>query len=147
MAILYSRSSLLLGDMEGQHLGRQKDSLLSLWGCYRALLESHAPADFIDVDELKAGSAADYVCSIFPIAMPSMPRPAQPSDQFVEAGRDGVGRRPVGLEEPVWRLAPAAPMEMTPLFGFELHDIEATEQPFSLADHSDSGGGAAARGV
>ena len=60
VAILYSRPTLLLCDMEGQNVGHEKDALLSLWGCYRALLESHVPADFIDVDELKAGRAAEY---------------------------------------------------------------------------------------
>ena len=103
VAILYSRPTLLLGDMEGQNVGRQKDSLLSLWGCYRALLESHVPADFIDVDELKAGRAADYDVLYLPhcYAMDAADRGRRPA--VCRGGRNGLGRRTVGLERSVWR--------------------------------------------
>ena len=43
VAILYSRPSLLLCDMEGQNVGHEKDALLSLWGCYRALWKAMSP--------------------------------------------------------------------------------------------------------
>ena len=140
VAILYSRPTLLLGDMEGQNLGHQKDSLLSLWGCYRALLESHVPADFIDVDELKAGRRADYDVLYLPHCYALDAQTGAAVRQFAEAGGTVWADGLLGWKDPYGDMAPAAPLEMTSLFGFELHDIDATEKPFSLAGGADNGG-------
>jgi beta-galactosidase len=140
VAILYSRPTLLLCDLEGQNVGHQKDALLSLWGCYRALLESHVPADFIDVDELKAGRAADYDVLYLPHCYALDAPSGAALRRFAEAGgivwADGLP----GWKDPYGDLTPMAPGEMAALFGFELHDIEALEKPFSLSGPQDQGG-------
>ena len=140
MAILYSCPTLLLCDLEGQNVGHQKDALLSLWGCYRALLESHVPADFIDVDELKAGRAADYDVLYLPHCYALDAQTGFAVRQFVEAGGTVWADGLLGWKTPYGDMAPTAPLEMAALFGFELHDIEAMEQPFSLAGRDDKGG-------
>ena len=140
VAILYSRPTLLLCDVEGQAVGRQKDALLSLWGCYRALLESHVPADFIDVDELKAGRLADYDVLYLPHCY-ALDGPAGVAiRKFAAAGGTVWADGLLGWKDPYGDMAPAAPMEMAALFGFELHDIDAVDKPFSLAGRADSGG-------
>jgi len=139
-AILYSRPTLLLGDMEGQGVGHQKDSLLSLWGCYRALLESHVPADFIDVDELKTGRAADYQVLYLPNCYAMDARTAAAVRRFAESGGTVWADGLVGWKDPYGDVAPIAPLEMASLFGFALHDIEAVDKPYSLTGQEDTGG-------
>jgi beta-galactosidase len=140
VAILYSRPTLLLCDLEGQNVGHQKDALLSLWGCYRALLESHVPADFIDVDELKAGRAADYDVLYLPHCYAMDARSGAAVRQFVQAGGTVWADGLPGWKDPYGDMTPAAPGEMAPMFGFQLHDIEAVDKPFSLTGQADTGG-------
>ena len=140
VAILYCRPTLLLCDMEGQNVGHQQDALLSLWGCYRALLESHVPADFIDVDELKAGRAADYDVLYLPHCYALDAQTGAAVRRFVEAGGSVWADGLLGWKDPYGDMAAKAPLEMTALFGFDLHDIEAVDQPFSMAGASDRGG-------
>jgi len=140
VAILYCRPTLLLGDMEGQNVGHQKDSLLSLWGCYRALLESHIPADFVDVDELKAGRGADYDVLYLPNCYAMDAQTAVAIRRFAEAGGTVWADGLLGWKDPYGDMARGAPLEMASLFGFEFHDIEATEKPFSLTGRADTGG-------
>ena len=109
VAILYSRPTLLLCDLEGQNVGHEKDALLSLWGCYRALLESHVPADFIDVEELKAGRAADYDVLYLPHCYALDARNRGRRAALCGSGRDRLGRWAVGLERSVWRLGAQGP--------------------------------------
>ncbi len=140
VAILYSRPTLLLCDLEGQTVGHQKDALMSLWGCYQALLESHVPADFIDVDELKAGRAADYDVLYLPHCYAMDAQTGAAVRQFAEAGGTVWADGLLGWKDPYGDMASKAPLEMTSLFGFEFHDIEAMEKPFSLAGQADNGG-------
>jgi beta-galactosidase GanA len=140
VAILYSRPTLLLCDMEGQNVGREKDALLSLWGCYRALLESHVPADFIDVDELKAGRAAEYGVLYLPHCYAMDAPTGAAVRRFAKAGGTVWADGLLGWKDPYGDSAPTAPMEMASLFGFDLHDIEATEEPFALGQQGDRGG-------
>jgi hypothetical protein len=139
-AILYSRPTLLLGDMEGQGVGHQKDSLLSLWGCYRALLESHVGADFIDVDELKAGRAAGYDVLYLPNCYALDVPTTVAVRRFAESGGTVWADGLVGWKDPYGDMAPIAPLEMTAMFGFALHDIEAVDKPYSMTGHGDNGG-------
>jgi beta-galactosidase len=140
VAILYSEPTLLLCDLEGQNVGHEKDALLSLWGCYRALLESHVPVDFINVEELKAGRAANYDVLYLPHCYALDAQTGAAVRRFAEAGgavwADGL----LGWKDPYGDMASKAPMEMTELFGFELHDIESIEQPFPLTGPADLGG-------
>ena len=139
VAILYSQPTMLLCDMEGQNVGHEKDALLSLWGCYRALLESHVPVDFIDVEELKAGRAADYDVLYLPHCYALDAHTGAAVRHFAEAGGTVWADGLLGWKDPYGNMSPKAPLEMTALFGLELHDIEAMEQPFSLAG-TDKGG-------
>jgi beta-galactosidase len=140
VAILYSEPTLLLCDLEGQGVGHEKDALLSLWGCYRALLESHIPVDFIDVDGLKAGRAANYDVLYLPDCYALDHPTAAAIRRFVEAGgtlwADGL----LGWKDANGDSASAAPLEMAAVVGFQLHDIESLEQPFSLGSHGERGG-------
>lgn len=140
VAILYSRLTLLLCNLEGQNMGHEQDALLSMWGCYRALLESHVPTDFIDVDELKAGRAANYDVLYLPHCYALDASTAAAVRHFVEAGGTVWADGLLGWKDPYGDLAPKAPLEMASLFGFELHDIESMEQPFSLGGQADQGG-------
>ena len=105
VAILYSQPTLLLCDMEGQNVGHEKDALLSLWGCYRALLESHVPVDFIDVEELTAGRAADYDVLYLPHCYALDARTGAAVRHFAEAGgtvwADGLLGWKIRME--IWR--------------------------------------------
>lgn len=140
VAILYSRPTLLLCDLEGQNVGHEKDALLSLWGSYRALLESRVPADFIDVDELKAGRASDYDVLYLPHCYALDAPTGAAVRRFAEAGGTVWADGLLGWKDPYGDLAPTAPMEMASLFGFDLHDIEPIEQPFALGRQGDQGG-------
>ncbi len=121
-------------------MGHEKDALLSLWGCYRALLESHVPVDFIDVDELKAGRAGDYDVLYLPHCYALDARTAAAVRHFVESGGTVWADGLLGWKDSYGDMSPKTPWEMTALFGLELHDIKALERPFSLTGPADQGG-------
>ena len=103
-------------------------------------MESHVPADFIDVDELKAGRAAHYDVLYLPHCYALDAPTATAIRLFVEAGGTVWADGLLGWKLPYGDLVSKVPLEMTSLFGFEFHDIDAMEQPFSLAGKADRGG-------
>ena len=91
------------------------------------------------MEELKAGRAADYDVLYLPHCYALDAHTGAAVRHFAEAGGTVWADGLLGWKDPYGDMSPKAPLEMTALFGLELHDIEAMEQPFSLAG-TDKGG-------
>ncbi len=141
VAILYNRQTLLLNDVDARGLdAHRKDALLSLWGCHRALQNSHIPVDFLDIEELRNDGAAAYDVLYLPHCYALDRQAAAAIRRYVEQGgtvwADGL---------PAWKdeygnLASKVPGDLTDVFGLQLHDIEPVDRPFSFSEKGDSAG-------
>ena len=141
VAILYNRQTLLLNDLDGRASdGSKKDALLSLWGCHRALQASHIPADFLDIEELRSDAAAGYDVLYLPHCYAMDREAAAAIRRYVEQGGTVWADGLLAWKDEYGQVAPKVPGELTDVFGFQMHDIDPVERPFSLSEKGDNGG-------
>ena len=114
--------------------------MLSLWGCYRALQASHIPADFLDIDELHSGAAVGYDVLYLPHCYAMDREAAAAIRRYVEQGGTVWADGLLAWKDEYGHVAPKVPGELTDVFGFQMHDIDPVERPFSLSEKGDNGG-------
>ena len=141
VAILYNRQTLLLNDVDARGLdAHRKDALLSLWGCHRALQNSHIPADLVDIEKLRSDGAAVYDVLYLPHCYALDRQAAAAIRRYVEQGGTVWADGLLGWKDEYGNVASKVPGNLTDVFGFQTHDIDPVEQPFPLSEKGDKGG-------
>jgi beta-galactosidase len=132
-AILYNRDAMLLYSVDGAR--RPGDDLLhSLMGCYKALHRSRVPVDFLDTSELETGLAGRYKVLYLPYCYALSAKAVNAIRQFVRAGGTVWADGLVGWKDEQGATRQFPPGPLSDVFGFTLEDIDASWEPFALAE-------------
>lgn len=143
VAILYSRETAILNNLEGNRSQRRGDEWRqSLEGCYYALRRAHIPAQFIDLEQLKQGEAQRFDVLYAPYCYAIDDQGVAALRKYVEEGgtlwADGL----TAWKDDMGRIRPSIPGNLSEVFGFEASDVYPVkvDEPYSVTPVSEMAG-------
>jgi len=148
VAILYDRDAAVINDLDGKWQdrrggnSRREDVQDALKGCYLALLRSHIPAQYVDIDQLKRGEANRFPLLYAPVAYAMDDATIAALKDYVRQGgtlwADGIS----AWKNERGKIRPTVPGGMTDLFGVEADDIYPVQpaRPYSVTAQNEQGG-------
>lgn len=142
-AILYNRETLVLSMLDGRTQGadkRGREPLLSLFGCYRALHDSHVPVTFLDINGLKAGGAKVFDVLYLPYSYALDDMSLAKIREFVQAGGTVWADGLVGWKNEYGEVRPHIPGGLEDVFALEAGEIDAVAEPYSVTESHELGG-------
>jgi len=148
VAILYNRETAILNSLDGRTQHRGNESEESLMGCYLALHRAHVPVDFVDIEQLKSGSADGYRVLYAPYSYAIDDQAVAALRNFVSQGgtlwADGLTawKNETGEIRPVIPGGPGGSGGLTDVFGVEASDIYPVkaDEPYSVTDQNERAG-------
>ncbi len=142
VAVLYNRESAIIHSLDDRTQRRGDEVEDSLMGCYLALHRAHIPIQFIDLEQLKQGTAQGFEVLYIPYSYAM-------DDQAVAALRDFVSKGGTlwadGLT--AWKneageIRPTIPGGLSEVFGVEASDIYPVkaDEPYSVTPQNEAAG-------
>jgi len=142
VAILYNRETAIINSLDGRTQHRESESEESLMGCYLALHRAHVPVDFVDLEQLKNGSANRYRVLYAPYSYAIDDQAVAALRNFVSQGgtlwADGL----TAWKNETGEIRPTIPGGLSDVFGVEASDIYPVKagEPYSVTERNERAG-------
>jgi beta-galactosidase GanA len=142
VAILYNRESAIIHSLDDRTQRRGDEVGDSLMGCYLALHRAHIPVQFIDLEQLKKGTAQGFEVLYIPYSYAMDDQAVAALRDFVREGgtlwADGL----TAWKNEAGEIRPTIPGGLSEVFGVEASDIYPVkvDEPYSVTPQSEAAG-------